>query len=526
VAGCQLQAQVSSNANLGPTATWWGIPPATSPPATGDPATLTITPTEYTFGNDTSTGANDRAAWWRTTGWTVTDFTDARFAVRIKAVGAGACATATTTVDYIAVRVSYEEKSPPIKGPHGEPLNKQGVWAVVNSQGADAINGDIYSPQYNGKPTANTEYQPSTYYDYGIEMQPGSTNGSLYVFDPVFCATNSDGSQGMGDRWYSGNNPMSTFYDLYDTNNTPYDLTDDTWIAGNTGPSGSANPLYGLFRRSRGSDQSQGGPAPNNPITDCQRGTTTDKTKGAYYHNRWWRLTSGIAGPTGVTPRVYRMRVTSTDLAAPNDQSNTNAQNSFSLFASVSGHTCPGTSVDPKCPRIFGLGTMQAFTPLQGGTPANLYLSQIGAVYAGKTIKISLWDPGDANGLQADLSFGMPCIVGVSGCPAGGYKDAPFTWTAKKFATGGQACTSSSSGTVTSLRTNNAGSGTGIFNGCWVTINIAIPSTYTAPTPPGEPGPGWWKIKYTMGGSTSVSAYDLTTWKTQIIGNPVHLVIP
>ncbi len=37
---------------------------------------------------------------------------------------------------------------------------------------------------------------------------------------------------------------------------------------------------------------------------------------------------------------------------------------------------------------------------------------------------------------------------------------------------------------------------------------------------------GWWKIKYTMGGSTSSYSTDLTTWKVQIIGNPVHLVVP
>ncbi len=111
------------------------------------------------------------------------------------------------------------------------------------SQGADVLNGDVYSPQYNGS-GSNTQYSPTNYYDYAIEMQPGTTDGSVYVFDPVFCATKNDFSTGMGDHWYgTGNQTMSTFYDLYDTNNTPYALTDDTWIAGNTGPTGSSNPL-------------------------------------------------------------------------------------------------------------------------------------------------------------------------------------------------------------------------------------------------------------------------------------------
>ncbi len=134
--------------------------------------------------------------------------------------------------------------------------------------------------------------------------------------------------------------------------------------------------------------------------------------------------------------------------------------------------------------------------------------------YAGKTIKVSLWDPGDTNQLSAVLSFRMPTSTG--------YHDAPFTWTAARFAPNGANCNGSSPGTVTSV-TTSYGSG-GLFNGCWLAILIAIPTRYTAATPPGEPGAGWWKIRYSMGaGSTPAS--DLTTWKTQIIGNPVHLVV-
>ena len=169
---------------------------------------------------------------------------------------------------------------------------------------------------------------------------PVRPNGSVYVFDPVFCATNSDGSQGMGDRRF-GSGAMSTFYDLYDTNNTPYDLTDDTWIAGNTGPTGASNPHYDLFRRSNRTDTSQGGPSVGGSRPVASVGPRWIRRTGAYWHNRWWRLATGIAGPADITPRVYRVRVTTTDLAAPSDQSSTNAQNSFSFFANVTGHACP-----------------------------------------------------------------------------------------------------------------------------------------------------------------------------------------
>ena len=133
--------------------------------------------------------------------------------------------SATTSVDYLKVRVNYEEQEPQIKGPNNENLiPKQGVWAGILSQGASVGNGDAYATQKNGSGT-NTQYAPASDYDYAVEMQPGSTNGaSVYVFDPVFCDTNSDFSQGMGDTWYTSvTTAMSTFYDLYDTNNTPYD---------------------------------------------------------------------------------------------------------------------------------------------------------------------------------------------------------------------------------------------------------------------------------------------------------------
>ncbi|MGH2472350.1 MAG: hypothetical protein ACRDG6_08105 [Candidatus Limnocylindria bacterium] len=55
-----------------------------------------------------------------------------------------------------------------------------------------------------------------------------------------------------------------------------------------------------------------------------------------------------------------------------------------------------------------------------------------------------------------------------------------------------------------------------------MTISVPIPSAYTAPTPPGEPGPGWWKIEY----DTLGTGQDITTWEVNIRGNPVHLITP
>ena len=45
-------------------------------------------------------------------------------------------------------------------------------------------------------------------------------------------------------------------------------------------------------------------------------------------------------------------------------------------------------------------------------------------------------------------------------------------------------------------------------------------TTYTAPSS------GWWMMEYDMSGSASNSASDLTTWQVNVVGNPVHLIVP
>ncbi|MFI5262632.1 MAG: hypothetical protein ACHQZR_08775, partial [Candidatus Limnocylindrales bacterium] len=141
-------------------------------------------------------------------------------------------------------------------------------------------------------------------------------------------------------------------------------------------------------------------------------------------------------------------------------------------------------------------------------------------------MEISLWDPGDTGVLPASLRILQPTITG--------YTPVTFSWTAKKGNTNGQSCNSLGQKSVTSVTTNvgdavnGRNSTTGVFNGCWLTIVIPLPTTYIAPQPPTEThGGGWWKIEYDMGGkSTFAPAFDLTTWQVDLLGNPVHLIVP
>ena len=85
---------------------------------------------------------------------------------------------------------------------------------------------------------------------------------------------------------------------------------------------------------------------------------------------------------TSERPAHLPVHTTSTDPANPTQQQSTNAENSFAIYASANGGT----------PKVYGLGAMQAFTPLKAAPglteTSEFYLAQIEKVHAGKTVQI------------------------------------------------------------------------------------------------------------------------------------------
>jgi hypothetical protein len=424
---------------------------------------------------------------WGAHPWVKADFATGQFRVRLTNIRTGAC-TSTAQVDAISVRAHYN-----LTDPYAAAINPRGFWGTLINQGAEKINGDAYLPKWDPRTSSqNPEYTPASHYNYAFEMPVGTSNGEVWIFDPGFCATDSGGGYGTGDRFFNSSTAAaSAFYTLYDTQETPYDLTDDIAVTG--ADSGA------LFRATSGySDTTLGGPT---GLTDCSTGATSNQADGRYWHNRWWRINpTGLAGG-----KTYRLWTRSTDPSSATAMDSANGHNSFAIWGKATGGT----------PRVYGNGAMEMFTPLTAGQPATLYLAQIGSVHAGKTMEIKLWDPGDTNALSASLEFLEPTATG--------YQAASFNYTAKEVANGAASCNSEANNGVTSVTTNTGGSS--VFNGCWVTIQIPLADNYTAPTPPGEPGPGWWKVRYAMGAGTS-NAFDLTTWEVRILGNPVHLKVP
>ena len=140
-----------------------------------------------------------------------------------------------------------------------------------------------------------------------------------------------------------------------------------------------------------------------------------------------------------------------------------------------------------------------------------MYLAQIDQTAAGKTIEIDLFDPGDVGG---------DAFLRVLSPDGNAYNYATFSYSADANCVSGNSDLCSASGR-TSVQTAKGGSSS--FNDSWLKILIPLPTTYgsTGLLPAGETQSGWWKIEYQVAGGN-----DTTTWEVNVLGNPVHLVVP
>ena len=430
--------------------------------------------------SDQIVGSSSSTSGWGSHTWSYGDFSNSNFRVRLTwSNGTSSCGTGRqVNLDQLLVRVTYHTTTTSttttlttgsVTSPTGGTLASQGMWAAVITKGGSRENGDQFSPQndnsgISGHTSINPDYSPLGY-DYTVLINGGA--GQVKIFDASFCETGSNGSggdMGAGDHWIGGApNGVTTLYTLWDENNTPYDTTDDTLVATSGGT--FANQIQADYSGAMGNPGHSG-------LTDC----STDP-----YHNAWYTLATGLAAGR------YRVNVNTSD----SRNNNTNAENMFSLWVTSSGAN----------PQVYGEGKMAAYTNLVSGNQL-FYLAQIGQENAGKTMEITLFDPGDVSG-NAYLRIKSP--------DGNSYNYATFSWTADNGTSGTN---------VTSIQT--ASSGGSYFNDRVITIDVSLPSNYgaTGLTPPGETQAGWWKIEYQVSGGN-----DTTTWQVAIRGSPVHLVV-
>jgi hypothetical protein len=368
--------------------------------------------------------------------------------------------------------------------PAGVTVASQGFFGAIEGQGSNRSTGDAFATGYNPKPTVNSQYVAD---GYRYIVQAGSTNGTVYLYDPAFCATStkpSGGHAGAGDHWLGTPVPVSTYYILWDTHNTP--LAPAIWTKSALLYETNDNQVDKSTTYGAGGTYSDSG-TPSSP-GDC----TNDRD-----HNNWVALGAATAGET------YSLQVTTTNPDNPTGNLNQTFENMFSIAVSGGG-------------QVYGSGSMVTYANVTSGSQ-EFYLAQIDRTAgAGKTVEIDLFDPGDTGGpswLQIE----------PDGSPA--WQPTTFSYTADNgLFNSNTNCIQTHVGgspaaSPPSLCNETAtGSSVSLYDNHWVKILVTLPTTYGDSAHPLTQN-GWWKIKYTVAG-----ANDTTTWQVSILGNPVHLI--
>jgi hypothetical protein len=381
----------------------------------------------------------------------------------------------------------------PQPGPTGPPavsVASQGFFGAIEGQGSNRSTGDAFATGYNSYPTVNKQYTSD---GYRYEVTGGSVDGTVWLYDPAFCATStkSSGHSGTGDHWLGTPTPVSTYYQLWDTKNTP--LATALWHLDSSLTYADQNQvdmgkLYGNNSTSNFANFSDSG-TPSNPA-DCSAGHPASAG-----HNQWVSLGTAKAGET------YSLRVTTTDPSNPGGNLDQTFENMFSIAVSGAGAT------------VHGSGSMVTYANVDSGTQ-EFYLAQIDRTAgAGKTVEIDLFDVGDVS---------KPSWIQIEPDGTPSWQPATFKYTSDVLrsnpSTNCLQAYGASGGSPPSGCLENATSGGTFYQNAWVQIYITLPTWYGDATHP-LANSGWWKIKYIVAGAS-----DTTTWQVSILGNPVHLI--
>jgi Flp pilus assembly protein TadG len=366
--------------------------------------------------------------------------------------------------------------------------HRENFWAAVSGWCSGRENGDLRQAAKDqtfvssnwtcgaGLPP-NPDYL-STGYLYAVDFAstPG-TNITIEIYDPGYHPTGSN-----ADNSLRSGSTVTTTFTVYGKTRSPFD------------PPISTTPLY-----------------------------TRTFPSGAAGQNSWVSLYTLVAPTAG---RYYVQVQTAAN------QANSYGSNGFGLRArpastpwSNSTSVCTTVAGDPgysaSCPQVHGVEDMSIFAN-QTGSSATFYLAQVDPVYAGKTMQIDLFDPGegasrleilDPNGNPVNFGWTTPCgsVDGVTvAAPSGSSCNS-----ATKTAGASNVSYLDVSGTGTKpydhLSSNSK------YSNRTVSAFVKLPANYT-----GVYGTKtWWKIRYA---TTSGTVTDRTTWSVSILGNPVHLV--
>jgi hypothetical protein len=163
---------------------------------------------------------------------------------------------------------------------------------------------------------------------------------------------------------------------------------------------------------------------------------------------------------------------------------------------------------------VSGWKELGIYTPITGAS-FTMPLFQVAPDYAGLTVGIDIYDPGDISG-AGDVQMSILTPTGATATAAQGIKIYDLG-TARSTTPSSANLISAGGNTVASFAATTGG--VHPYNGHWVHIELPIPNTYS---PGANPSNWWWSLYYSISGSAQ--ATDVITVAVSLKGNPARLL--
>lgn len=377
-----------------------------------------------------------------------------------KMVKQSASVTRSSTADYVLPVPLGSPKNYFGTGDMISGVGRENFYAAVNNSCWDKEQGDPFavsniSATCTGGTNSQFKASPKNQYEYYIELPPGRTQPVMVsIWSPA------DPSKDPADPGGTVSNGNATLtFTLQSADPTPLDDTD-------------------------------------NPLTPCTLpGETNPRTYTAVDNDATLLGRAGWSNfcsiPSTAPAGKYILGVRNKQ-----PEGGTMGLNAYSIMASYNGlgAVCDGRT-DTMCPKVYGKNWISIYANATG-SQAKFFLAEIGPQHAGKTVKITLFDPGEGGNNIRLIK------------PDGSYA----SFTAQDMGTDGNSPGTliglSSSLDVTAAR----------YNGRFVELTTVLPLNYNAL----GYSDYWWRVEYNFGGGAT-KVTDRTTWGVRVIGDPVHL---
>ena len=433
-------------------------------------------------------------------------------------------------------------------------------WATDRSQGdaytPDPLGGgygpstDKHQISYsNGSEPRYATLRDLGGYNYRITIPTGGAGGKVQVYNAAFAPDGTGGSANFCDN--NNSNPAARTCSVggnqwfHEDDGGPFDPNDATRYTA---------MRYTLFRVSnvfiRASDQmlaqmtvypidarnwsqpanqykAMGGPTINQTVTQLYSGTTPSNM--FIYHN-WVDVATYVGASDNqlvslqtfpnpylvggvLQPGEYRLRVDALDHNGTLANSTQTGHKAYAVRA-----VNPNLSACATC-AVSAWDDMSFFTPFDAGPGGSfsMQLFRLTPDYAGLTVSVDLWDPGDIASTSGFVRININDPAGNNNFP-GGVNVYNLGVQRSNLASGTYTVLASAAGGNTSATFVATDTSRGISaNSNWIHVEIPVPGNYNP-----APGADWWTMQYVTGAGTV--AVDTVTVAVGLKGGPLHLL--